>query len=78
MRPIAFSQIQHLSYECKATIAIVEQLWLRNPIHYSLGKSLGKEVVSDSAILAQQWSKIAARKTVNLGLFFTYHFTGLH
>ena len=44
----------------------------------SLGKSYGKEVVSDFAILARKWSKIAARKKVNFGLFFNYHLTGLH
>ena len=46
----------------------------------SLGKSYGKEVVSDFAIFARKWSKIAARKKVYFGLFFNYHlilhFTG--
>ena len=37
----------------------------------SLGNSYGKEVVSDFVILAWNWSKIAARKHVNFGLFLT-------
>jgi hypothetical protein len=41
----------------------------------SLGKSYGKEVVSDLAILARKWSKIAAQKKVCFGLFFNYHLT---
>ena len=43
----------------------------------SLGKNYGKEVVSDFAILARKWSKIAVRKKVNFGLFFNSHLTGL-
>ena len=37
----------------------------------SLGKSYGKEVVSDFAILARKWSKIAVRKKFMLGSFLT-------
>ena len=44
----------------------------------SLGKSYGKEVVSDFAILAWKCSKIAARKKANFELFLNYHFTGIH
>ena len=40
-----------------------------------LGKNNKKEVVSDLAILPWKWSKIAAQKKVNLGLFFNYHLT---
>ena len=40
-----------------------------------LGKSYVKEVVSDLVILTQKWSKIAAQKKVNFGLFFKYHLT---
>ena len=43
----------------------------------SLGKSYGKVVVSDLAILARKWSKIAAQKKFILGSFLTItlHFT---
>ena len=35
-----------------------------------LGKSYGKDVVSDYTILARKWSKISAQKKVYFGLFF--------
>ena len=41
----------------------------------SLGKSYGKEVVSDLAIFAWKWSKITAQKKSLFWVFFNYHLT---